>query len=221
MRTRSLAAAVAAVGIATGAPALGAQSAEAVMRRAVAAYERVRTVDATFEQSLRNPLTGTTAEASGVLQQRRPNQLAIRFTKPSGDVVVSDGQAVWVYLPSSAPRQVLKLPIGTNAAGALDLAAQFLERPEERYTMRLEGKESLDGRATDVLTLVPRTPMQFTSARVWIDADGVIRQLRVVEGSGVERTVRFTKIRLNVPVPASAFGFTPPAGVKVFDQTGR
>jgi outer membrane lipoprotein carrier protein len=221
MRTIGLAAAVAAFGVAAGASALGAQSAEAVMRRAVDAYERVRTVDATFEQSLRNPLTGTTAEASGVLRQRRPNQLAIRFTKPSGDVVVSDGKAVWVYLPSSAPKQVLKLPIGTNAAGALDLAAQFLERPEERYTMRHEGRETLDGRATEVLSLVPKAPMQFTAARVWIDAEGVIRQLRVTEGSGVERTVRFTRIRLNVPVPASAFAFSPPAGVKVFDQTAQ
>lgn len=221
MPASRLAAAIAAFGVAIAAPALGAQSAESVMRRAVAAYDEVRTVDATFEQSLRNPLTGTVAEASGVLRQRRPNQLAIRFTKPSGDVVVSDGKVVWVYLPSSAPRQVLKLPIGTNAAGALDLSAQFLERPEERYTMRHEGSETVDGRATEVLSLVPKAPMQFTAAKIWIDADGVIRQLRVTEGSGVERTVRFTKIRLNVPVPASAFGFTPPAGVKVFDQTGR
>ena len=221
MRTIGLAAALAAAALGTTSPTLGAQSADAVMRRAVASYEKVRTVDATFEQTLLNPLTGTTATAAGVFRQRRPNQLAVRFSNPSGDAIVSDGQAVWVYLPSSAPRQVLKLPIGTNAAGALDIAAQFLERPAERYTMSLDGSETLDGRSTDVLSLVPKTPMQFTAAKVWVDADGVIRQLRVTEGSGVVRTIRFTRVRLNVPVPASAFTFTPPAGVKVFDQSGR
>jgi outer membrane lipoprotein carrier protein len=212
MRTMVLAAAAAAIASAGAVPTAGAQTAASVMRRAVAAYEKVRTVDATFEQTLVNPLTGTTAKAAGALRQRRPNQLAVR-------VVVSDGEAVWVYLPSSAPKQVLKLPIGTNAAGALDLAAQFLESPETRYAMTLEGTETIGGKATDVLSLVPKAPMQFTAAKVWIDADGIIRQLRVTEGNGVQRTVRFTRIRLNVPVPASAFGFTPPDGVKVFDQT--
>lgn len=225
-RIAALATAVGALALAGAPPALHAQrtqdepTAESVMRRAVAAYEKVRTVDATFEQTIVNPLTGTTATASGVLKQRRPNQLAVRFTKPAGDIVISDGKAVWVYLPSSAPKQVLKLPIGTNAAGALDLAAQFLEEPEQRYRMSLDGSETLDGRATQVLSLVPRTPMQFTAAKVWVDDEGVIRQLRLTEGSGVVRTVRFTKLRTNVPVPASAFGFSPPEGVKVFDRTG-
>lgn len=224
MRSMVLAAALAAFASAGAAPVMHAQqapSAESVMRRAVAAYEKVRTVDATFEQTIVNPLTGRTVTAAGVLKQRRPNQLAVRFTDPAGDVVISDGTAVWVYLPSSAPKQVLKLPIGTNAAGALDLAAQFLEEPEERYRMSLQGPETLDGRATQVLSLVPRAPMQFTAATVWVDADGVIRQLRVTEGSGVVRTVHFTRMRLNVPVPASAFAFSPPAGVKVFDQSGQ
>jgi outer membrane lipoprotein carrier protein len=224
MRSIGFAAALAAFATAGTAPVMHAQqapTAESVMRRAVAAYEKVRTVDATFEQTIVNPLTGTTAKAAGVLRQNRPNQLAVRFTDPAGDVVISDGKAVWVYLPSSAPRQVLKLPIGTNAAGALDLAAQFLEEPEQRYRMALEGAETLGGLETQVLSLVPRAPMQFTAAKVWVDGEGVIRQLRVTEGSGVVRTVRFTRIRLNVPVPASAFAFTPPAGVKVFDQSGR
>jgi|SRR5688500_10157449 outer membrane lipoprotein carrier protein len=224
MRSIVVAAALAAFVGAGAAPVMHAQqapTAESVMRRAVAAYEKVRTVDATFEQTIVNPLTGTTAKAAGVLRQRRPNQLAVRFTDPAGDVVISDGKAVWVYLPSSAPKQVLKLPIGTNAAGALDLAAQFLEEPEQRYRMSLEGTETLGGFETQVLSLVPRVPMQFTAATVWVDGEGVIRQLRVTEGSGVVRTVRFTKLRLNVPVPASAFAFTPPAGVKVFDQSGR
>ena len=220
MRTIGLAAAF--VALAAGnAPRLAAQSPEAVMRRAVEAYEKVRTVSATFEQTLENPLTGTKATARGTIRQRRPNHLAVRFSDPAGDAIVSDGEAVWVYLPSSAPKQVLKLPIGTNAAGALDLTAQFLESPEARYAISLEGTETIGGRSTQVLALAPRQPMQFTAARIWVDRDGIIRQLRVTEGSGVVRTVRFTKLELNGALPASSFRFTPPAGVKVFDQSKR
>jgi outer membrane lipoprotein-sorting protein len=45
-----------------------------------------------------------------------------------------------------------------------------------------------------------------------------VRQFEVTESSGVERTVTLTSLRLNVPVDAAAFSFTPPAGTRVVDR---
>jgi outer membrane lipoprotein carrier protein len=87
-------------------------SAEAMVERAAAAYAKVKTVRARFEQRLRNPLTGSTIVQQGTLQQRLPNELAVVFTNPKGDRIVADGKALWVYTPSSAPGQVIKLPVG-------------------------------------------------------------------------------------------------------------
>src|SRR6476619_1649045 len=108
---RRIPAAVAAAAVALTATA-GAQapSPGATIDRASQAFQRASTVRATFEQTLTNPLTGATSKASGELALAQPNKAAIRFAKPAGDLVVADGKWLWVYLPSSAPGQVLKMP---------------------------------------------------------------------------------------------------------------
>src|SRR4051812_42010700 len=85
-----------------------AQSADGTIGRAVSAWSKVKTARATFEQTVTNALTGSTAMARGDYQQQRPGKLSIRFTGPDSGRIVADGKAVWVYLPSSTPGQVIK-----------------------------------------------------------------------------------------------------------------
>src|ERR671936_2185723 len=89
---------------------LRAQSVDETLDRASKAWSRVKTARASFEQTVTNSLTGSTAKARGEFQQQRPGKLAIRFTEPAGDRIISDGRWVWIYLPSSAPGQVVKRP---------------------------------------------------------------------------------------------------------------
>ena len=195
-----------------------AQSPEARVDRAASAYAKVKTARASFEQTLTNPLTGNTQTARGEYVQQSPGKLAVTFSQPKGDRIVNDGRAVWVYLPSSAPGQVIKLSPATGA-GSVDLLATFLTNPREKYTMSDAGTATVGGRAAHAVVLVPRQPMQFTKATVWIDdADATLRQFEVTDNMGLVRRVRITKLSLNRPVPSKAFAFTPPAGVKVYDQ---
>ena len=197
---------------------LSAQTPEATIDRAVKAYARVKTARATFEQTLTNPLTGNTQQARGEFQQQGRGRLAITFTDPKGDRIVNDGRAVWVYTPSSAPGQVIKLSPAVGGP-SVDLLGTFLEAPRGKYTMASAGAAVLGGRKTRAVTLVPKQPMQFTKATVWIDdADATLRQLEITDNMGLVRRVRLTKLTLNGPVDRSAFTFTPPAGVKVYDQ---
>ena len=104
MKTSTLFAALALASAST----LTAQSVDSAIDRAVAAWARVKTVRGSFEQTVTNPLTGSSATARGEYLQERPNRLAIRFGQPASDAIVSDGKAVWIYLPSTAPGQVVK-----------------------------------------------------------------------------------------------------------------
>ena len=195
-----------------------AQSPEARVDRAASAYAKVKTARASFEQTLTNPLTGNTQTARGEYVQQSPGKLAVTFTQPKGDRIVNDGRAVWVYVPSSAPGQVIKLS-PTAGAGSVDLLATFLIDPREKYAMTAAGTTTVGGRATHAVNLVPRQPMQFAKATVWIDdADATLRQFEVTDNMGLVRRVRITKLKLNGPVDGKAFAFTPPPGVKVYDQ---
>ena len=112
-----------------------AQPAAAAVDRAVTAYNALSTVRAEFTQTITNPLTGTLLTARGEFVRRRPNLLSITFSDPQGDRIVADGQSVWVYLPSSAPGQVMKFGATDMNATRVDPASQFLVNPRERFTI--------------------------------------------------------------------------------------
>jgi outer membrane lipoprotein carrier protein len=203
-------------------PLRAQQDANAILSHAVSAYSRVTTARGTFEQTLTNPLTGTTAAARGEFVQERPSHLAVRFTDPSGDRIVADGKWVWVYAPSATPGQVVRMPVADQATGgasSVDFIAEFLTGPAGRFDVSAAVADTVAGRQTHAIVLVPREAEQFTRAKLWVDdADGVVRQFEVTDASGTLRHVRLTKVAFNVPVDRSAFAFTPPPGVKVVDQ---
>lgn len=214
-------ASVLAIALVTVAAPVAAQSPTAVLDRAVRAYKNVKTVRASFTQTITNPLLGQTVSSAGEMVQRRPNHVSVRFTDPAGDRIVADGSWVWFYLPSSIPGQVIRQRIASGVAGSPDLTAQFLDAPSSRFNVTDLGREKVNGRAARVLSLVPKPGVDaaFTKAVVWVDsADALIRQFELTEPSEVVRRVTITRLTLNPTIPASAFRFTPPSGTKVIDQ---
>jgi outer membrane lipoprotein carrier protein len=172
-----------------------------------------------FTQTLTNPLTGSTQTTSGVILRKKPNLLSISFD--SGDRVAADGSTLWVYLPSSTPGQVMRMPAKGASAGAMDPAGEFLDSPRTRFTVTSSGTATLGGRPTHAVTLVPkRQNPNFTSAKVWIDdADSSIRQFDIETANGLKRHVVITSFTANPALSRSSFRFDVPKGAKIVDQT--
>lgn len=199
---------------------LRAQSAESVIDKAVTAYKSIRTMRGSFEQTIRNPLTGTSMTARGDFQQQLPDRIAVTFSDPKGDRIIVNGPIAWLYLPSTNPGQVLKVPSGAGG-GSLNLTEQFLTSPATRFRLTSAGTAVVGDRATHAVQLVPKASIpEFTEATVWVDdANGLIRQFEITEPSGLVRRIRMVDARVNATVDSGAFSFTPPKGVKVIDQT--
>jgi outer membrane lipoprotein carrier protein len=216
-----LAAASMLAGSVAAAPATAQSSSNNLLDRAVAAWAKVKTARASFEQTIDNPLTGNTLRSSGEYQQQRPGKLSVRFNDPATDRIVADGKYVWLYLPSTTPGQVIRSRLGEGGTGTVDLSAQFLTSPRKRFDITALGAKTVSGRATHAYRLVPKAGQdaQFKSAVVYLDdRDASVRQFEVTEPSGLQRTVRLTSFRANVPVDASAFTFTPPAGTRIVNR---
>lgn len=195
--------------------------AESIVDKAAATYAKTRTSKGTFEQAITNPLTGSTVQARGEFeQQRQPARFAFRFSQPKGDMIVGDGKWLWVYLPSSTPGQVIKMPMTEGGAGSLDLASRFFDSPKTRYKITDAGTATVGGKATRAVVLEPKSNGEpFTSAKVWIDvADGTLRQFETVELSGIKRLVTITSVSANAVVDAKAFTFKAPKGARIVDQ---
>ena len=199
-----------------------AQSVDATIDRAVAAWAKVKTARGAFEQTVSNPITNASVHATGTYMQERPNRLAIRFSSPATDAIVADGKALWVYLPTSAPGQVIKRAAADRASVPIDPTGQFLDAPKTKYDITAAGTKTIDGHAAHGLLLVakPGGSAPVARATVWIDDDdSLIRDFESSDANGVTRHVHLTSLELNTTLDASAFTFTIPKGVKVIDQT--
>ncbi|MHB8839555.1 MAG: LolA family protein [Gemmatimonadaceae bacterium] len=187
-------------------------------REAAARFAGARTMRALFEQTLISPINPTPRVSRGELMQRPPSRFAFRFTDPAGDAVVSDGEALWVYVPSTAKGQVLKLP--RELGSAFDVVAKLLANPGDRTLVQVVPEpDRVGGEAVTAFLLTPRAAgAPFQTAKVWIGADRLVRQLEIVEPGGLRRRLRFTNMRLGVTLPKRAFVFDVPAGVRVIDQ---
>ena len=195
-----------------------AVSGDAAYARVVTAWASQSTLEAKFDQRIVNPILGRTVTSRGVFLQQRPGRIAVTFSDPDGDRIVSDGKHLWVYLPSSTPGQVLKLPADAEGAVVPDLLGALFDAPRRTFTISGGEAATIDGQKTRRVVLVPRvaSSVPFQRATVWID-DQDPRPVRVqlLDEQGVERTITLTSWSPNAALPVNAFTFIPPKGVKV------
>ena len=202
-------------------PAAGAAPsarAAALLERTARLYTGTRGLRAEFTQRVTNPITSSETPSAGSYLQRGPGVFAVSFTQPAGDRIVSDGTTLWVYVPSATPGQVLKMPVGANAPGGVDLVGQFFTSPSRKFAVSDGGTAMVGGVSVQKLVLVPRSDMGFSRAVLWVTpASGALKQLEVTEQSGMVRTLQFTSITRIGTLPAGAFSFSVPRGVTVVD----
>ena len=207
--------------LSTGARAPKRQSVDSTIVRAQSAWAKVKTLRATFEQTITNPITGSTMTAKGELQQRKPGRLAITFSDPADDRIVADGKHVWVALESATPGQVIRMSNTDVGAANTDLIGQFLNTPRSRYTASDAGSDKVGSRAARalILTAKPGEALPFIRAKVWVDSnDSLIRQFESTDANGITRRVRLLTLSPNAAVDSRAFVFSVPKGARVIDR---
>ena len=190
-----------------------------LLEATAASYAHVRQFCADFTQRLSVPLLGDERTGAGQMCQARPNKFAMRFSDPEGDLVVADGEWVWLYYPSLDPNQVIRFAMA-DASGAYDLHREFLEDPAGKYEVTYEALDEVAGRQTHRLRLIPRARSSYEAAVIWIDhQDPVLRQVRIEDENGTVRTITLERVDLDpVALDDGWFTFTPPPGAQVISR---
>lgn len=198
----------------------GDSAAIALLDRVAGAYRGARTLRARFTQTLTPASGGAAMTSRGEFLQAGSARFAFRFSDPAEDRIIADGAAVWIYLPSTLRGQAIRLPRGVGAGAGLDLVAALLPEPARRYVVRRLPDTLVAGRREAQVTLEPRAGgAPFSRATLRIDAARrVIVAATLREPSGLVRALTFSEVRLGTRLPADAFTFTPPSGVRVIDQ---
>ncbi len=201
-----------------GSPA-AAQDAGAIASRASRSYRALSSIRAAFHQVIEDRMIGT-LESRGDLVQSGNAHLAMRFSDPKGDLIVLDGQHVWLYTPSTTPGQVIRMDIPTDPVYGPNVLARLLDKPAERYQLTWLRADTVDGRQADVVEFVPTSedPL-FLRAVIWLDRQAFLpRRLELDERSGVRRTLTLMRVRTNTAVRPAEFAFEVPRGVRVVER---
>lgn len=193
---------------------------QVLLDRAREVYDGLTSMQAVFEQTIEIPLLGRRRDGSGSWYQKGPGRFKMDFTDPEGDVIVADGQFLWLYYPSTHPGQVIRSAIEANVTGAgmVDLQGRIFEEADSGYDALLQGTEDVKGHVTWRIALTPTGESPYQRVRVWVDADSfLVRRFEILEENETVRTVILDEIRPNDSIADSVFEFVPPEGTDVFE----
>lgn len=186
-----------------------AQSNDAILHAVDAHYNHLSTLKASYTEVYTG--LGMNRTETGTLLLRKPGRMRWIYTAPVGKLFVLDGKFGWTYTPGDA--EVQRIP-----AKQLD----DLRSPLRFLLGHTELKRELDGISVTqqgqefVIRGVPKgMGERVKQLSLLVSATGIIHSLRIEEIDGSATEFSFADMQENLPIPASEFTFTPPAGVTV------
>lgn len=177
------------------------------LARLLGSYE---TYQADFIQIVVNENGNRVQETRGSLKAKRPGMFYWETRAPLSQFIVSDGETVEVYDPDLEQVTIHNLDDRVQSTPALLLSGE-VDNLEQTY--RVSGRRV--GEDTREFTLEPRSPDSlFTSLRLTF-YQGELQEMRMQDSLAQLSILSFDDIRLNEPVPASAFTLDYPEGVDI------
>lgn len=104
----------------------------------------------------------------------------------------------------------------SKAGGVLAFMSMTKAQLAENYDVKYVAEETVkSGVNTWHLVLTPKKPTSYKTADLWVDANGMPVQARIVEKNNDTTTILLSDIQKNVTVKASVFKITPPKGTAI------
>lgn len=187
--------------------ALGAEA--ATLDRLRAFVRDTQTARAQFTQTLTDKSGRVLQTASGEFLLERPGRFRWTVSKPYKQLLVGDGQRVWVYDEDLNQVIVRRMGEALGSTPAALLAGN--QDVENAFTWK-------DLPLADGLDWLSATPVSkettFAEIRLGFDVKGLVA-LELFDAFGQRSVVRFTAFERNPKLPAPSFQFVPPKGADV------
>ncbi len=171
-----------------------------------------RTLKADFSQMVIGKGGRKPQHSSGTVAISRPGKLRWDIQKPFPQLVVGDGENIWIYDPELKQVTVRKAGQAISGSPAALLAGS--NELEKNFTLAEAGTE-------DGLNWVEATPKVSESGFEKVRLGFVGSDLKAMElhdSFGQRTLIRFSGLERNPALPATTFKFVPPAGVDVVGE---
>lgn len=168
----------------------------------------VKSGRANFTQTVSSPDGAKKKTSSGSFEFSRPNRFRFAYSQPFEQLIVSDGQKVWLHDVDLNQVSVRLLDQALGSTPAALLAGGTLERDFE-----LSALPARDG--LDWVQAKPRAK-DGTVSELRVGFRGKdLAALEIVDAFGQRSVLLFSAVQQGVAVPAERFRFVPPAGADV------
>ena len=171
----------------------------------------VKSGRASFTQTVTSVDGAKKKTSSGSFEFARPNRFRFAYAKPFEQLIVADGQKVWIYDAdlNQASSRKLSQALGSTPAALLaggNLDADF----------SLSAQPSLGG--LDWVLATPKAADgSFKSMRVGFKGRD-LAAVEILDNFGQRSLLQFSAFAANAAVAPEQFRFTPPAGADVVEQ---
>lgn len=173
----------------------------------------LRGLEGQFSQRVFDPDGRLTEESEGTVALQVPRQFRWEYTRPFPQLIVADGDQVWIYDPDL--EQVSVRPQSYEEQQSP--LAVLVDPGELDRQFEVSADGSADGLAWVSLSPRQTDNPQFRSARLGLDG-GTLARMSVEDTLGQRTDIAFQGWRRDPAFAAGTFRFDPPPGVDVVGQ---
>jgi outer membrane lipoprotein carrier protein len=172
-----------------------------------------QTARAQFEQKVFDRTGKLVQQSHGSFVFQRPGRFRWVYQKPADQVIVGDGQRVWIYDRQLNQVTVRKLSaaLGSTPAALLAGASGI----EKAFALSDAGEK-------DGLEWMEAKPREreagFERVRLGFDMHGGLQAMELTDNFGQTTVLRFSKLERNPKVNPAEFRFDPPKGADVLGE---
>ena len=149
--------------------------------------------------------------SSGSMAIARPHKFRWQIEKPYPQLIVGDGEKVWLHDPELNQVTVKKQGAALAGSPAALLAGEGIAVLEKSFVLKDAGLR--DG--LEWLDATPKnTDSGFEKVRIGF-AGAELRAMELTDSFGQQTSLLFSKVEKNPALPVSTFRFVPPKGADV------
>jgi outer membrane lipoprotein carrier protein len=169
----------------------------------------LKTLKADFHQSLYDENLSPLEEARGAFLLSRPDRFRWDYRQPEAQLIVADGDKVWIYDRDLAQVTVRNMGAALGATPAMLLSS---DRPVDE---NFEVSELRPSGGLEWIGLKPRhSDTGFSHIRLGLKGN-VLELMELVDNFGQLTRIQFENVKRNPRIDPSAFRFDPPKGADI------
>lgn len=161
---------------------------------------------------------GKKIHQSGIIKYKSSDKLLIEFHSPHGQKIVSNGDMMWVYIPSMnvVAEQNLESGSGLFSSGTKSGLNRLFSKYHYRFASKDQPQKNKSGNKYYTLLLKQReTRSGFRKIKLWVSEKYFITRAKGETSTGKKIDIKFSNIKTDLDFPNGIFKFDMPARARV------